>query len=70
MRDPARIPLFAPLEAGAQGALDGVRDMANQPIEGEPRTVRDDLDAALALRSARRSHFLGCLDSGECVTAT
>ena len=44
--------LFAPLDADPQGALNGVRDMANQPLEDEPRRVRDDLDAVLAHRSA------------------
>jgi uncharacterized protein YbjT (DUF2867 family) len=44
--------LFASLDADPQGALDGVRDMANQPLEDEPRRVRDDLDAVRAHRSA------------------
>jgi hypothetical protein len=34
--------LFAPLAADPQGALDGVHDMANMPLEDEPRPVRDD----------------------------
>jgi uncharacterized protein YbjT (DUF2867 family) len=37
--------LFAPLDADPQGSLDGVRDKANQPLEGEPERVRHDLDA-------------------------
>jgi uncharacterized protein YbjT (DUF2867 family) len=37
--------LFAPLDADPQGALDGVHDMANMPLEDEPQRVRDDLDA-------------------------
>ena len=40
--------LFAPLHADPQDAIDGVRDMANMPLEDEPQRVRDDLDAALA----------------------
>jgi uncharacterized protein YbjT (DUF2867 family) len=40
--------LFAPLDADPQGALDGVRDMANQPLEDEPQRVRDDLRVVLA----------------------
>lgn len=43
--------LFAPLDADPPGVLDGVRDAANQPLEGEPRRVRDDLDAVLAHRA-------------------
>lgn len=44
--------LFAALDADPEGALDGVRDMANQPLEDEPKRVRDDLDAVLARRPA------------------
>ena len=44
--------LFAPLDADLQGALDGVRDMDNQPLEDEPKRVRDDLDAVLVHQSA------------------
>jgi uncharacterized protein YbjT (DUF2867 family) len=40
--------LFAPLDADPQGSLDGVRDVANQPLENEPQRVRDDLSVALA----------------------
>jgi uncharacterized protein YbjT (DUF2867 family) len=47
--------LFAPLDADPQGALDGVRDMANQPLEDEPARVRDDLNAVLARRPAGAS---------------
>jgi len=46
---------FAPLAADPQGALDGVHDMANMPLEDEPRRVRDDLDAVLAHRPAAAS---------------
>ena len=38
-------PLFAPLDADPQGALDGVQDIANMVLADEPRRVRDDLDA-------------------------
>ena len=44
--------LFAPLDADPQGALDGVRDMANMPLEDEPQHIRDDLNTALARQSA------------------
>jgi hypothetical protein len=37
--------LFAPLGAEPQGALDGVHDVANMPLEDEPQRVRDDLEA-------------------------
>ena len=47
--------LFAPLDADSQGALDGVRDMANQPLEDEPDRVRHDLDAVLGNRPATGS---------------
>jgi uncharacterized protein YbjT (DUF2867 family) len=43
--------LFAPLEPDAQGALDGVRDMQNMPLNDEPQRVRDDLNAILAHES-------------------
>ena len=35
--------LFAGLDADPEGALDGVRDMANMPLDEEPQRVRDDL---------------------------
>jgi hypothetical protein len=38
-----------------QGALDGVHDRSNQPLEDEPKRVRDDLDAVLARRAATTS---------------
>jgi uncharacterized protein YbjT (DUF2867 family) len=44
--------LFAPLEVDPPGTLDGVRDAANQPLDGEPQLVRDDLDAVIAGRAA------------------
>jgi len=44
--------LFAALDADPQDALDGVRDMKNQPLEEEPKRVRDDLDTLLATRNA------------------
>jgi len=39
--------LFAPLDVDPQGALDGARDIANMPLDGEPQRVRDDLNAIL-----------------------
>jgi uncharacterized protein YbjT (DUF2867 family) len=47
--------IFAPLDADPQDALDGVRDRANQPVEDEPRQVRDELDAVRAHQSANAS---------------
>jgi uncharacterized protein YbjT (DUF2867 family) len=41
--------LFAPLDADPPGALDGVRDMANLPLEDEPQRVCDDLNTLTAL---------------------
>jgi uncharacterized protein YbjT (DUF2867 family) len=46
--------LFAPLAADPQGALDGVHDMANMPLEDEPKPVRDDLDKAMGQASRVR----------------
>ena len=43
--------LFAALEPDPEGALDGVRDMANMPLEDEPGSVRDELEAVQARRS-------------------
>lgn len=40
--------LFAPLEKDADGALDGVYDAGNMPLDEEPQRVRDDLDAVVA----------------------
>jgi len=45
--------LFAPLDADPPGALDGVRDLANMPLEGEPKPVRDDLNQAIRNGSFR-----------------
>jgi uncharacterized protein YbjT (DUF2867 family) len=36
-------PLFDALERDPIDSLDGVRDVANQPMDAEPRAVRDDL---------------------------
>lgn len=36
-------PVFAALDADLAGSLDGVRDLANQPLEDEPERVRRDL---------------------------
>jgi hypothetical protein len=47
--------LFAHLDPDPQGALDGVRDMANMPVEDEPQRVRDDLDAFLVWRPGAAS---------------
>ncbi len=44
--------LFAPLDADPQGALDGVHDVANQPLEEEPDRVRQDLDKVAGSRPA------------------
>ncbi|MFG1292162.1 SDR family oxidoreductase [Xanthobacter versatilis] len=37
--------LFAPLDADPRGAIDGAHDMANMPVDGEPPSVRADLEA-------------------------
>ena len=37
--------VFAPLGADPEDALDAVYDMANMPLEDEPKRVREDLDA-------------------------
>ncbi len=42
--------LFAALDADPKGALDGVRDQPNQPLENEPASVRHDLDVVLGNR--------------------
>jgi len=42
--------LFAPLDGDPPGALDGVHDMPNMPLEKEPQRVRDDLNAVLRSR--------------------
>ena len=44
--------LFAPLDADPQGSLDGVRDMPNQPLDDEPKRVRDDLEAVLSRQAS------------------
>jgi uncharacterized protein YbjT (DUF2867 family) len=40
--------LFAPIEADPPGALDGVHDTPNMPLNDEPQRVRDDLNAMRA----------------------
>lgn len=40
--------LFATLDPDQADALDGVRDMANQPLDQEPQRVRDELNAVRA----------------------
>lgn len=40
--------LFAPLQADPDGALDGVRDTANMPLEQEPERVQQDLNQLTA----------------------
>lgn len=36
-------PVFAALDTDPAGSLEGVRDLANQPLEDEPERVRQDL---------------------------
>lgn len=43
-------PLFAELESDRENSLDAVNDEGNQPLEQEPKRVRDDLDAVIARR--------------------
>jgi uncharacterized protein YbjT (DUF2867 family) len=40
--------LFAPLKADPPGALDGVHDTPNMPLNDEPQRVRDDINAMRA----------------------
>ena len=40
--------LFAALDPDAEGVLDGVRDIPNQPFEDEPERVQNDLRAVSA----------------------
>jgi uncharacterized protein YbjT (DUF2867 family) len=47
--------LFASLDADPEGAIDGVRDMANMPPDEEPQRVRDDLNAVRAHQSSAAS---------------
>lgn len=42
--------LFGSLDADPQGALDGVRDLPNMPIDDEPQRVRDELVSVAAHR--------------------
>jgi uncharacterized protein YbjT (DUF2867 family) len=42
--------LFAALDADPENALDGVRDLPNQPLDDEPQPVRDDLRTLSANR--------------------
>ncbi len=44
--------LFASLDPDPHGALDGVHDLPNMPLEDEPRRVRDDLARMAAHRLA------------------
>ncbi len=39
--------LFGSPEADQPNTLDGIRDMANMPVEAEPQRVRDDLNALI-----------------------
>ena len=48
--------LFAALDADPRASLDGVRDLANMPLDAEPPHVRVDLDAALARRPHSQSN--------------
>ncbi len=42
-------PVFAALEADAARALDGAHDLANMPLDKEPKHVLDDLEAVRAM---------------------
>src|SRR5271167_1671305 len=46
--------LFAALDEDPQGALDGVHDTANMPLNDEPKRVREDLNAMTRLRPPER----------------
>ncbi len=47
--------LLAPIEADLQGALDGVWDMANMPLDKEPPQMRADLNTIRSHQSAATS---------------
>ena len=47
--------LFAALDPDPPGALDGVHDRPNMPLDGEPQRVRDDLNAIIAPKSVHAS---------------
>ncbi len=49
-------PLFAALAADMPGALDGVRDASNMPLEREPAAIRDTLAGLTARGRAKRSN--------------
>ncbi len=44
-------PLFAALEPNLRGAIDGIRDTENQPLEQEPVKVPQELDAISDIRT-------------------
>jgi uncharacterized protein YbjT (DUF2867 family) len=48
--------LFGALDADREGALDGVRDLENMPVQDEPKRVRDDLTAVRARRPSDPDH--------------
>jgi len=48
------MPLFAALDADQSGALDGVRDLDNQPLAQEPPSVREALAAEQKRADKRR----------------
>ncbi len=45
-------PLFAALDADADGALDAIRDLDNMPFKDEPQRVRDDIAMLSACKAA------------------
>jgi len=49
--------LFAALDVDPQGSLDGVRDMANMPLQEEPERVRIALDAVPATARQREGIY-------------
>jgi uncharacterized protein YbjT (DUF2867 family) len=46
-------PLFAALKEDPPGALDGVHDTANMPVEDEPARIRADLEMLITRRDGR-----------------
>ncbi|MFJ8026890.1 SDR family oxidoreductase [Streptomyces sp. NPDC096311] len=46
------VELLGALKPDESGSVDGVLDPADLPVEGEPRALRDDLDAVRLLRGA------------------
>ena len=58
-------PLFAALEPDPPGALDGVHDTGNMPLEDEPHRVRADLETLAALSGCGLEAWRKCRHVGR-----